>query len=426
MILGTAGYMSPEQARGHEADQRSDIFSFGCVLYEMLTGRQTFQGETVTDIIASIVAREPDFRALPANLHPKTQDVIRRCLAKNRKDRWHAIADVRIELETIMADPFGTQLQAERIVQRQPQWRRAIPIVITAAIVAVLAIAGTLAVINRRAAGPIGITRFSFMLPEGQTFLNNARNVVAISPDGSSIVYTSGEQLYIRAMDEMTGRPIPGTSQSPSRPFFSPDGRWVGFMARTDRKVKKISVTGGAAVTIFELMDQIPYSFNWHTDGQIYIGEPGGVFRVSENGGKPEKIITLKEGEIAADPQMLPDGDHMLFTMGMGAGVDSWDKAQIVIHSLKTGERKVVIDGGTDGRYVPTGHIVYALGSTVLAVPFDAARVQRTGGPVPIIEAVRRAGAAGGGGYDAFFAFSATGSLVYVPGGAASATRAGA
>src|SRR5262249_46386137 len=122
VILGTAGYMSPEQARGHAADQRADVFSFGCVLYEMLTGRQTFPGETVSDVLASILARDPDLRALPSNLHPRTADLIRRCLAKNRKDRWHAIADVRVEIETLLADPHGLKVQATQQVQPRPMW----------------------------------------------------------------------------------------------------------------------------------------------------------------------------------------------------------------------------------------------------------------------------------------------------------------
>src|SRR5262249_14485898 len=258
----------------------------------------------------------------------------------NRKDRWHAIADVRVEIEAVMADPAGMELQADRPVQLQPLWKRAIPIVITAIFVAVVAIVGTLAFV-RSPAKPLGITRFPLIIPEGQTFSNNARNAIAVSPDGSAVVYTLGDQIYIRTMEEMAARPIPGTAQSPSRPFFSPDGRWLGFMARADRKVKKIALTGGAAVTLYDLPDNVPYSFSWSRDGQIYIGQPGGVFRVSENGGKPQKIITLKDDENAAGPQMLPDGDHILFTIGKGAGAENWDKSQIVAQSLKTGDRKV-------------------------------------------------------------------------------------
>ncbi len=420
MILGTAGYMSPEQARGHATDQRSDIFSFACVLYEMLTGRQTFQGETVTDVIASIVARDPDWRAIPANLHPKTEELIRRCLAKNRKDRWHAIADVRVELETIMADPHGLKVHAAREAPRQPLWRRAVPYAITAVLVAGIAVAATVAVMNSRPSPPAAVTRFPFVLPEGQQFTQGARRLITISPDGANIVYEANRQLYLRSMRDMDARPIQGTSQA-ANPFFSPDGRWVGYNSRSENKVKKIAIAGGAAVTICDLVEinRGGYGPVWNSDDYIYWGETKGILRVSANGGKPENLITLKEGETAHRPQLLPGGDALLFTLSAGGsagGSENWDKAQIVVQSLKTGERKVVISGGSDGRYVPTGHIVYALGTTVLAVPFDVRKLQ-TGGPVPIIEGVRRAGPGGGGGADAQFAFANNGSMAYIPGG---------
>jgi serine/threonine-protein kinase len=427
VILGTAGYMSPEQARGHAADARSDIFSFACVLYEMLTGRQTFQGETVTDVIASIVARDPDWRAIPANLHPKTEELIRRCLAKNRKDRWHAIADVRVELETIMADPHGLKLVAAREVPRQPLWRRAIPFATTAVLVAAVAVAATIAVMNSRPSPPAAVTRFPFVLPDGQHFTNGARNLIALSPDGATIVYEANGQLYLRSMGDMDARSIQGTgtSQNAAAPFFSPDGRWVGFQSRAEQRLKKIAITGGAAVTICDLTG----SNNllgpiWNSDDYIYWGQAKGIVRVSANGGKPENLITLKEGEAAHRPQLLPGGDALLFTLAAGdtaVGSENWDKSQIVVQSLKSGDRKVVIPGGSDARYVPTGHIVYALGATVLAVRFDVRKLQ-TSGPVPIIEGVRRASSAGGGGADAQVAFSNNGSMVYIPGGQAAAS----
>jgi len=422
MILGTAGYMSPEQARGHEADQRSDVFSFGCVLYEMLTGRRAFQGETVTDIIASVVARDPDFRALPAGIHPRTEDVLRRCMAKNRKDRWHAIADVRVELESIAADPHGMNLQSDARVERRPLWKRAMPAMITGIVVAMAAIGGTVAVMKRAPASS-NVTRFSFITPEGQTLDNSARNLLAISPDGLNIVYAASQQLYLRTMGEIEPRPIPGTSLNASRPFFSPDGRWIGFFSRNDRKLKKIAITGGAAVTIGELAlpENTSYSPIWNPDDQIYIGEPGGIWRVSANGGKPERILELKQEEVALTPQILPDGDHVLFTLGTGSGSEAWDKAKIVVQSLKSGERKLLVDGGTDGRYVPTGHLVYALASTLLAYRFDIGKMQVIGGPVPVAEGVGRTTSGGvGGGGEAYFGFSETGSLVYIAGNAPS------
>jgi serine/threonine-protein kinase len=422
IILGTAGYMSPEQARGHTADQRSDIFSFGCVLYEMLTGRQPFPGETITDIIASVVARDPDWRAIPANLHPKTEELVRRCLAKNRKDRYHSIADVRVELETILADPQGLKLQSARSPHQRPLWKRAIPFALTAALAAAIAVAIMLMMRTGLPTSAI-LTRFSFVLPEDQVFTNPARNVISISPDGASIAYVANEQLYLKTMGEMQARPIPGTGPTPFGPFFSPDGRWVAFGVFSEKKLKKISIAGGPAVTIsdFGAADDFANSLldaSWGPDDQILIGWQGAILRVPANGGNPERLITLKEGEAAHRPQILPGGAALLFTLGTTtvAGPGAWDKAQIVVQSLSSGERKVLIEGGTDARYSPTGHIVYVVGTTLLAVPFDVRNLRVTGGPVPIVESVRRSnGGAISGGGSAYFAFSSTGSIVYIP-----------
>src|SRR5262245_33979205 len=172
VVLGTAGYMSPEQAKGHSADQRSDIFSFGCVLYEMLTGRQTFRADTVTETLAAILMREPDLNALPANLHSKIEELIRRCLAKNRKERWHAVADVRLEIAAIMADPHGLSLPAHRDLARRPLWQRVLPVV--AALI--LAVTLTAAVVwNMRSAPSPGLLQFSHVLPLDQRFTNAGR-----------------------------------------------------------------------------------------------------------------------------------------------------------------------------------------------------------------------------------------------------------
>jgi len=415
IILGTAGYMSPEQAKGHSADQRSDIFSFGCVLYEMLTGRQAFQSDTVSETIAAVLMRDPDFTAIPANLHPRAQELIRRCLVKNRKERWHAIADVRVELEIIMADPHG--LKVASASHARPLWKT---VLLPAAIAVVLASAATAVFLrNSQSAAPAIVTRFAFALPEGQLFLN--RGSVAISPDGANIVFAGGQprQLYLRNMGDMEVKAIPGTdSQNPQLPFFSPDGRWVGFVAPEDRKLKKIAITGGVAVSICDvpLMNSI-YGPTWNSDDYIYIGEPAEIVRCPANGDKPERVVELKPAEAAQRPQLLPDGDALLFTLGTSSGrsgLDRWANAQIVVQSLKTRERKVLIPVGSEARYAPTGHIVYMLGSALMAVRFDLNKLQVTGGPVSILDGVQRATQAGGA--DAQFAFSNNGSMIYIRG----------
>jgi serine/threonine-protein kinase len=415
LILGTAGYMSPEQARGHTADQRSDVFSFGCVLFETLTGRQTFAGETITDVIASVVARDPEWRLLPQNLHPKTEELIRRCLAKDRKQRWHSMGDVRVELESLLADPRGAKLHAGVTAVRPPFWRRALPLAVTAIVAAALAIGATLAVIARRPDPAAVVTRFRIVVPQSQVFINPARQLIAISPDGTQIVYAAAQQLYLRGIGDLDARPIPGTNTNASRPFFSPDGRWLGYISRAENKLKRIAVTGGAAVTIGDAEEtNAGFGPVWNVDNYIYLGQPRRIVRVSADGGKLESIITLKDDEVGHLPQLLPDGDTILFTLKKD-GAD-WDSSQVVAHSLTSGARKVLVTGGSDGRYVRTGHIVYTLGNALLAVPFDVERLNVTGGPVSVLEGVRRASFAGGGGADAQVAIAASGAIAYIPG----------
>jgi serine/threonine-protein kinase len=409
IILGTAGYMSPEQAKGEAADHRSDIFSFGCVLYEMLTGRQTFHANTVTETIAAVLMREPDLKALPANLNPKLEDLIRRCLAKNRKDRWHAIADVRVEIAAIMSDPHG--LKSAHIVRR-PVWKLAV--VFAAGVVAAVLVTAAV-VSNMKSPQSLSLTRFAVVLPEGQRFTNQGRQLVTISPDGSSIVYSAGRQLHLRNMAQMQDQVIQGTTgdRGNTNPFFSPDGRWIGFFSLNENKVKKVAITGGASVTICDA-DNL-FGASWTSADVLFLGQgPKGILRVSANGGKPETVVEVKPGESAHGPHLLPDGDSLLFTLSKAAGLERWDKAEIVVQSLKTGERRTLLERGSDARYLPTGHIVYALGANILAVPFDAKNLRIAGGPIPMVEGVMRS--INNATATAHFEVSANGSMVYVPG----------
>jgi eukaryotic-like serine/threonine-protein kinase len=410
MILGTAAYMSPEQVRGENTDTRSDVFSFGCVMYEMLTGRQAFQGTTVSDILASVLAREPDFSSIPPKINPKLPQLIRRAVEKQPKRRWQAIGDLHIELEAAMSDPFGSQLLIERTLPRRPLWKRAIPIVLTAVVVAAVTAAITW---KFRPVRTGGLTRFSFAIPEGQRLTRGGRHLIALSPDGANLVYVADNQLYLRAMADREPRPIEGTNLDPDTPFFSPDGRWLAFHSGAENKFKKIPINGGLAVTICD--SPLPYGASWSSDSQIFFGGgPAGILRVPANGGKPETVVSVKPNELASAPQLLPGGNAILFTLANGQSGDRWDKAQIVVQSLKSRSRTTLLDGGSDARYVPTGHIVYASSSTLLAFPYDIAKLARTGNPVPVIEGVLRAGGFGTGA--AQFSFSASGSMVYFRG----------
>ena len=415
VILGTAAYMSPEQAKGFSADHRSDVFSFGVVMYEMLTGRQPFQGETAPDILASVLAREPDLQTLPPNLNPRLIDLVRRCLQKTPKRRWQAIGDVREELETIAANPHAAPASGVQLAPTappRPLWRRALPVAATAVVVFGLT---ALAMWRLRPMVSAPVMRFAIAIPDGQQWSGIGRSVIAMSPAGTHIVYTANRRIYLRSLSDLEARPVTGADSTGNtqqvNPVFSPDGRSIAYWEQGDGTIKRIALSGGAAVTVCQA-DTL-YGMSWDRD-TIFFGQGSkGIMRVSANGGKPETVLSVKPGELAHGPQLLPDGQTLLFTLATGTNTDRWDKARIVAESLKSHERKTVLEGGSDARYLPTGHLVYALGGVVFAVPFDLKRLAPSGGPVPIVEGVRRALTITG---SAQFGISDAGALAYVPG----------
>ena len=421
VILGTAGYMAPEQAKGFAADQRSDIFSLGCILYELLTGRRAFEGDTASDVLASVLKTDPDLAKLPRSLNARIVDLLRRCLEKNPKRRWHAAADVRLELDSILERKAFTQHAQRGVAGRS--WR--LPLAVAVA----LAVGGLVGMFLDRATRPTPsapVTRFTVTLPPGQQLAQPNRALVALSPDGSRLVYHATGGLFVREMagfDE--ARPIAGTEKLlPSNVIFSPDGSSIAFQAYGDRSLKRIAVTGGAPVTICSLPTTVS-GITWSEDGLTFALPGKGIYRVSPSGGTPELIVPEGPDESLAGAQMLPGGRAVLFSVATGDAGIRWDTARIVAQRLGSSERIMLIDGGAEGRYVPTGHIVYALSGTMLAVPFDLERLRVLGGPVTIVEGVRRTQAAVNTYQAAHFTFSNDGTLAYVPGPtSASITRA--
>jgi serine/threonine-protein kinase len=430
VILGTAAYMSPEQAKGLSADHRSDIFSFGVVLYEMVTGRQPFAGDTAPEVLASVLIRDADLSALPPNLNPRLSDLLKRCFDKTPKKRWQATGDLRAELETIAAAPRRADDATQAALEKPPLWRRIGPIAVMS-IVTTAAVSGAIARLMWPATPPKPVvTRFVFTLPEGEGFTNTGRQAIAISPDGDQMVYVANTRLYLRKMSELEARPIPGTEAATgdgvTSPIFSPDGQSLVYFSGQTRalvgagagNLKRIAVSGGAAVTVCQALN--PLGVSWTGDQIIFGQSAGGIMRVSAQGGKPELLVAVKDGERAHGPQLLPGGEAVLFTLATGTAADAWEKATIVVHHLRSGERKTLIEGGSDARYLRTGHLVYALGGVVLAVPFDVTRFAVTGGPVPVLEGVRRmnTGTANPGlnSGTAQFSVSSSGTLAYLPG----------
>ena len=420
MILGTAAYMSPEQAKGRPADKRSDVWAFGCVLYEMLTGKHAFEGDDVSDTLASILKGEPNWAALPSLVPSRIHQLLRRCLRRDSSRRLQAIGEARIVIADVLGgqpdDVSGSQSAGVRSSDVVAGWHRATAIAVGAVVTA--ALAGAVWWRFWPQTAPVTVMRFSISLAQDQSlpvFTNTGRQVLALSQDGTQLVYTANQRLYLRTMGDLNARPIPGIDGSFSviNPVFSPDGRSIVFWSGGDRTLKQIGVAGGAAVTIATVTT--PVGMSWSSDG-ILLGQlTKGIVRLGPHGGTPDLVVSTKSDEVAHGPQMLPGGKAVLFTLAKATtSLDRWDHAQIVVQSLSSGERKVLIDGGGDARYVPTGHLVYAVGGVVLAVPFDARRLEVSGAPVPIVEGVMRATGAVTG--TAQFSVAANGSLAYVPG----------
>jgi eukaryotic-like serine/threonine-protein kinase len=416
VILGTAAYMSPEQARGKAVDKRTDIWAFGCVLFEMLTGATPFGGEDVAEVIGAIIHKDLQWDRLPASTTTTIRTVLTRCLEKDPKKRVRDIGDVQLALD----GAFESLTPSTRHARPQASARRFVSVaaIVALGIAAIIVVPLTTTI---KPETPAIVTRFPIVIPDTFRFRNDARNELAISPDGRNIVFEANQQLFVRAMGDTEPKLLQASAQNIAGPTFSPDGRWVAYLSRAENKIKKTAITGGAAVTLADVPpfgNTGGFGLVWNADDFLYIGHEGAILRVPANGGTLEPIISLKPEEVAHRPQLLPDGDTLLFTMaraGENGGFGRWDKGQIVAQSLRTGRRKVLIAGGSDGRYVRTGHLLYALANTIIAVSFDLKKLQ-VGGPVPVIEGVRRSTAAGGGGADAQVAVADNGSMIYLAG----------
>ena len=408
MIMGTAGYMSPEQAKGAVADHRSDMFSFGAVLYEMLTGRRAFHADTPAETMAAVLMREPDFGLLPPNLNPRINDLLRRCLDKHPRRRWQAAGDLRAEIEAARRAPRTVATAPGPAAAPKPLWARALPLAVTAVLAS--AITGGLVWWNIPATTRPTIVRFSILLNEGDAFANTSASPMAISPDGTRVVYSSGGRLYSREVSKAETTPVAGTERMLiAEPVFSPDSQSLVFVSVADRSLRRIAASGGPAVVLGPV--EIPISLRWGKNG-ILMTQPGRIVRVPDGDGKPETIVTLDDGERAHGPQLLPDGQTLLFTSIKGpAGPGSWDIAQIVTYTLGSRSRKVVVENAGNGRYLTSGQLVYARSGVLFAAPFDASRLEVTGPASPVLEGVTRT-AAGGAQFDV----SQTGTLVYIEG----------
>jgi serine/threonine-protein kinase len=407
IILGTAGYMSPEQAKGRSADARSDIFSFGCVLYEMLSGGRPFPGDSYPEVLAGVLAREPDLTKLPVNLNPRVLELFRRCLDKDPRRRWHAAADVRVEIGAILADPQGALVQSQPAKLRSARSRA---VMLAAALVLGAVIAFPAVWFNTpRPIQPV--TRFTFPI-EGVNFTRTGRQFLSISPDGSKFVYTAGNRIRVKPLRELDPIELQGPEGDVVNPVFSPDGQSIAFISIADQALKRIPTAGGAPITLCPVENNV-FGMSWETEGQILFGQGvRGIWRVAANAGKPENIIPSENSEILHGPHLLPGGQSILFTARNASS--GWDQAKIVVQTPGKKDRKVLIENATDARYLPTGHLVYYSGGNLRAVPFDT-KTFTVGEPVPIVEEVRFSTGGNTSG-SAQFSVANNGTLIYAQG----------
>ena len=418
VILGTAAYMSPEQARGRAVDKRTDVWAFGAVLYEMLAGVRAFEGEDVTELMAAVVKSTPNWAALPPDVPPHVVTLIQRCLDKDWKTRIGDMAVARFLLSDGAA--LAAASAAVPAIASPPRWRQPLPWI------AAGVVAGTLAgwLLPRRSTGvQPSVTRLQMdVLPAEQISVSTfggerpSRVAMTVSPDGRRIVFvgTRGavSQLYERRLDNADATPIAGT-EGATGPFFSPDGAWIGFIV--DNKIKKVAAAGGPAATICDLPPGARWGASWGQDGTVFFAARTGIFKVASSGGTPTRLTTVDtiKGDRHLLPQLLPGGKVLLFTA----------PPNIVTMTLATGEQRTLVEGGSDARYVDAGgarHLVYMKSGTLMAVPFDVRTAQVTGPSVALVEGIMHGVNAGNASDETQvgqFAIASSGTMFYVLGG---------
>jgi Tol biopolymer transport system component len=402
MILGTAGYMSPEQARGKPVDKRADIWAFGVVFHEMLTGRRVFAGEDVTSTLAKVIEAEPSWESIPA----KVRRLLKKCLEKDPKNRLRDIGDAWELLEEEAPVALARDGGAERI------WPIAAGVVVL--------VAAALGFGWWRSSQPAELPLIRFDVDLGADVALSSRVLggrsVEMSPDGLRLVYVSGseQKIFVRRLDQEKVTELPGT-QGASGPFFSPDSQWIGFAIPAAGTINKISVDGGAVVKLADLPGG-PRGFTgatWGEDGFIIAGQPAvGLFRIPEAGGASSLILDRKEGKVYYEQQVLPGGKAILYTTRVQTA--DADTASIEVMTLADRKTKTLVPG-TSGHYVPSGHLLYTTRGTLFAVPFDLAKLETNGSALPIQDGIAYVGESG----SARFSVSPAGhgTLLYQKGG---------
>jgi len=406
VILGTAAYMSPEQARGKFVDQRTDIWAFGCLLFEMLTGQPAFGGEDVMLTLARVLDRDTDLSSIPGTISPATRNTIRLCLEKDPNNRVADIRDVRLALQGRFDTDSAHSNQAR--TTKSGRWSLLLPVSLAS-----MLLGGLIAVpiIRERgdsdAAQPV--IRFELdnpVIPE----LGRSRPILAISPEGHQIAVSAQTGLYLRELDQNDAVILPGTESvgvqnfTPTLlPLFSPDGQWLAYFETARFRFRRIAINGGAPQDVVSVR-QAPNGAAWGPDDTILYLQPDGIWRASLDGGDPELLIPTDAGEQFYGLQLLPGADKALTSVSHGTDRND---SEILVVFLKSGERKSLGVTGDNAAYVSTGHLVYGVGSDLYAAPFDIETFEFTGAPEPVIVGLAQPGGI------AHYAVSSNGTLIY-------------
>jgi Tol biopolymer transport system component len=370
----------------------------------MLTGGPLYTGKTVSHVLADVLRADPDWNRLPVNLHPRIRMLLERCLEKDPRDRYHDIADARVDLEHVLADPGGVFIQTAP--DAAPTKQAGSRVLFWGCIAASALVASSLGWFLRPApiAIPASVVRFPFVLPDPTQLPTQPVSLLAISPDGTKIAYAANAQIYLRNLNETVARPIPGTNEGGTGPgalVFSPDGMTLGYVHVVTLTgpffIKRVPVSGGTPVKLNEAppgLRNFQYGLSWPTLDTMVYANADGIVKITANGGSPEVLVKRVAGESFESPQMLPGGKQILFTRLTeepgGTGVARWDAAEIVIQSAGGNDRTVVWKGGSHARYLQTGHLLYALGNTLFAISLDLTSRKVIGSPIPILEGVQR------------------------------------
>ena len=405
LLLGTAAYMAPEQARGRATDRRVDVWAFGCVLFEMLSGRQAFAGSDVTEVLATVLKSDPEWSALPSSTPPRIRAVLERCLQKDPKLRIRDIGDVRLALDGAfeMAAPVAPAVP--------PAARRRLFWPVAVVVVAILA-AGATWFLGRPSPAPASVTRFALVLPTGDQLPFAAGTMVGVSPDGQTLAYRAARggniRLFVRKIDQVepviVGDPVPGEA-----PFFSPDGEWVAYSA--GNALRKVSVRGGPAETIAPMTDAFRGG-DWSPEGTIVLAG-GALSVVPATGGTLATLATAPSGRRFWYPQLIAGGRAVLYTSSFPRP----DAGDIEVLDVETKTSRKLL-AGVAGRVLPTGHLVFIRSGTLWAVKFDESSLQVDGTPVPVVEGVR---VEGGGAVQ--YNVARDGTLMYIAGANSTTTQ---